>query len=182
MLAFSLAIGNHFIAADHGARSRADTLGLAAMRLWPTSGRRGLPERRHAVRGHGGVHGDQRQGELLRLGDHETVERIALMQREIAHRPHLAPRYGDPREAELGDGLRQVRRGFQLSDEALDGDLPQADVAHAEPEGSRSISSRSQAGTRSSPARLQTNGCGSSRAAITYTDPTRDPAGQSRLR
>jgi len=33
MLAFSLLIGNHFIAADHGARSRADVLGLAARRL-----------------------------------------------------------------------------------------------------------------------------------------------------
>jgi AcrR family transcriptional regulator len=30
MLAFSLAIGHHFIAADHGARSHADTLDLAA--------------------------------------------------------------------------------------------------------------------------------------------------------
>ena len=29
MLAFSLAIGHHFIAADHGARSQADTLDLA---------------------------------------------------------------------------------------------------------------------------------------------------------
>src|SRR3954452_17849458 len=29
MLAFSLAIGNHFIAADHGSRSRADVLELA---------------------------------------------------------------------------------------------------------------------------------------------------------
>jgi hypothetical protein len=29
MLAFSLWIGNHFIAADHGARSRADALDLA---------------------------------------------------------------------------------------------------------------------------------------------------------
>ncbi|HXH59198.1 helix-turn-helix domain-containing protein [Iamia sp.] len=33
MLAFSLAIGNHFIAADHGARSRADVLELALRRL-----------------------------------------------------------------------------------------------------------------------------------------------------
>jgi AcrR family transcriptional regulator len=30
MLAFSLLIGNHFMAADHGARSRADVLDLAA--------------------------------------------------------------------------------------------------------------------------------------------------------
>jgi hypothetical protein len=30
MLAFSLAIGNHFMAADHGARSHADVLELAA--------------------------------------------------------------------------------------------------------------------------------------------------------
>jgi AcrR family transcriptional regulator len=33
MLAFSLAIGNHFIAADHGARSRPDVLQLAMTRL-----------------------------------------------------------------------------------------------------------------------------------------------------
>jgi AcrR family transcriptional regulator len=33
MLAFSLAIGNHFIAADHGARSRRDVLELATQRL-----------------------------------------------------------------------------------------------------------------------------------------------------
>jgi AcrR family transcriptional regulator len=33
MLVFSLWIGNHFIAADHGARSRADVLGLARRRL-----------------------------------------------------------------------------------------------------------------------------------------------------
>lgn len=32
-LAFSLWIGNHFIAADHGARSRADVLELVMMRL-----------------------------------------------------------------------------------------------------------------------------------------------------
>jgi AcrR family transcriptional regulator len=33
MLAFSLGIGNHFIAADHGERSRADVLDLAMSRL-----------------------------------------------------------------------------------------------------------------------------------------------------
>jgi hypothetical protein len=33
MLAFSLWIGNHFVAADHGARSRADVLKLALGRL-----------------------------------------------------------------------------------------------------------------------------------------------------
>jgi len=33
MLAFSLAIGNHFIAAEHGARSRADVLELTMRRL-----------------------------------------------------------------------------------------------------------------------------------------------------
>jgi AcrR family transcriptional regulator len=33
MLAFSLLIGDHFIAADHGGRSRADVLELAARRL-----------------------------------------------------------------------------------------------------------------------------------------------------
>jgi hypothetical protein len=33
MLAFSLVIGNHFMAADHGARSRADVLQLALGRL-----------------------------------------------------------------------------------------------------------------------------------------------------
>jgi AcrR family transcriptional regulator len=33
MLAFSLWIGNHFVAADHGARSRADVLKLARRRL-----------------------------------------------------------------------------------------------------------------------------------------------------
>jgi AcrR family transcriptional regulator len=33
LLAFSLWIGNHFIAADHGARSRADVLALALRRL-----------------------------------------------------------------------------------------------------------------------------------------------------
>jgi AcrR family transcriptional regulator len=33
MLAFSLLIGNHFIAADHGPRSRADVLELAIRRL-----------------------------------------------------------------------------------------------------------------------------------------------------
>jgi hypothetical protein len=33
MLAFSLWIGNHFMAADHGARSRADVLELALRRL-----------------------------------------------------------------------------------------------------------------------------------------------------
>ena len=33
MLAFSLWIGNHFIAADHGGRSRADVLDLALKRL-----------------------------------------------------------------------------------------------------------------------------------------------------
>jgi hypothetical protein len=30
MLAFSLVIGHHFMAADHGARSHADVLDLAA--------------------------------------------------------------------------------------------------------------------------------------------------------
>ncbi len=33
MLAFSLWIGNHFVAADHGQRSRADVLRLASRRL-----------------------------------------------------------------------------------------------------------------------------------------------------
>jgi hypothetical protein len=33
MLAFSLAIGNHFIAADHGKLSRADALEVAVERL-----------------------------------------------------------------------------------------------------------------------------------------------------
>jgi hypothetical protein len=33
MLAFSLAIGSHFIAADHGARSRKDVLDRATQRL-----------------------------------------------------------------------------------------------------------------------------------------------------
>jgi hypothetical protein len=33
MLSFSLLIGNHFIAAGHGARSRADVLELAIGRL-----------------------------------------------------------------------------------------------------------------------------------------------------
>ena len=33
LLAFSLAIGNHFIAADHGARSRRDVLDLARRHL-----------------------------------------------------------------------------------------------------------------------------------------------------
>jgi hypothetical protein len=33
MLAFSLLIGNHFLAADHGARSRAQVLDLAVARL-----------------------------------------------------------------------------------------------------------------------------------------------------
>jgi AcrR family transcriptional regulator len=33
LLAFSLAIGNHFIAADHGARGRAEVLELAVQRL-----------------------------------------------------------------------------------------------------------------------------------------------------
>jgi hypothetical protein len=33
ILAFSLWIGNHFIAADHGAHSRADVLELAVRRL-----------------------------------------------------------------------------------------------------------------------------------------------------
>ena len=33
MLAFSLLIGNHFMAADHGTRTRADVLRLAADRL-----------------------------------------------------------------------------------------------------------------------------------------------------
>jgi len=33
MLAFSLAIGNHFIAADHGPRKRAEVLDLAVRRL-----------------------------------------------------------------------------------------------------------------------------------------------------
>ena len=33
MLAFSLAIGDHFIAAEHGARTRADVLGLALERI-----------------------------------------------------------------------------------------------------------------------------------------------------
>jgi hypothetical protein len=34
LLAFSAAIGHHFIAADHGARSRGDVLDLAARRLF----------------------------------------------------------------------------------------------------------------------------------------------------
>jgi AcrR family transcriptional regulator len=34
MLAFSVAIGHHFIAADHGGRSRAQVLDLVATRLW----------------------------------------------------------------------------------------------------------------------------------------------------
>jgi hypothetical protein len=33
MLAFALVIGNHFMAADHGSRSRADVLDLALQRL-----------------------------------------------------------------------------------------------------------------------------------------------------
>jgi hypothetical protein len=33
MLSFSLLIGNHFIAADHGPRSRADVVNLALRRL-----------------------------------------------------------------------------------------------------------------------------------------------------
>jgi hypothetical protein len=33
MLAFSLLIGNHFMAADHGERSRADVLDMAVRRL-----------------------------------------------------------------------------------------------------------------------------------------------------
>ena len=33
MVVYSLWIGNHFIAADHGARSRADVLRLALRRL-----------------------------------------------------------------------------------------------------------------------------------------------------
>ena len=33
LLAFSLLIGSHFIAADHGGRSRADVLELALARL-----------------------------------------------------------------------------------------------------------------------------------------------------
>ena len=33
LLAYSLWIGNHFIAADHGTRSRADVLRLALRRL-----------------------------------------------------------------------------------------------------------------------------------------------------
>ena len=33
MLAFSLLIGNHFMAADHGTRSRAEVIGLAAKLL-----------------------------------------------------------------------------------------------------------------------------------------------------
>jgi hypothetical protein len=33
VLAFSLAIGYHFIAADHGARNRGDALELAVRRL-----------------------------------------------------------------------------------------------------------------------------------------------------
>jgi hypothetical protein len=33
MVAFSLWIGNHFVAADHGARSRADVLELVMRRL-----------------------------------------------------------------------------------------------------------------------------------------------------
>jgi hypothetical protein len=33
LIAFSVAIGIHFIAADHGARSRADVLELVARRL-----------------------------------------------------------------------------------------------------------------------------------------------------
>jgi AcrR family transcriptional regulator len=39
MLAFSLRIGNHFIVADHGERSRAEVMDLAAQRLFaPRSG------------------------------------------------------------------------------------------------------------------------------------------------
>lgn len=38
MLAFSLVIGNHFIVADHGARSRADVLDVAVRRLFDPSG------------------------------------------------------------------------------------------------------------------------------------------------
>ena len=34
MLAFSLWIGSHFIAADHGARSRAEVLALITRRLF----------------------------------------------------------------------------------------------------------------------------------------------------
>jgi hypothetical protein len=33
MLSFSLLIGNHFIAADHGRRSRADVVNLALRRV-----------------------------------------------------------------------------------------------------------------------------------------------------
>jgi AcrR family transcriptional regulator len=38
LLAFSAAIGHHLVAADHGARSRADVLDLAASRLFTWSG------------------------------------------------------------------------------------------------------------------------------------------------
>jgi hypothetical protein len=34
LIAFSVAIGHHFIAADHGARSRADVLELITRRLF----------------------------------------------------------------------------------------------------------------------------------------------------
>jgi hypothetical protein len=39
MLAFSLAIGNYFIAADHGELTRGEVLELAVGRLWPRSSR-----------------------------------------------------------------------------------------------------------------------------------------------
>ena len=33
MLAFSLVVGDHFLAADHGSRSRADVIDMAMTRL-----------------------------------------------------------------------------------------------------------------------------------------------------
>ena len=41
MLAFSLWIGTHFMAADHGARSRAEVLELALMQILPSDPRLG---------------------------------------------------------------------------------------------------------------------------------------------
>jgi len=65
------------------------------------------------------------------LGHQEPVEGIAVVERQVADRPHLRARDGDLVEAELVDDPRQVVGSAKHAGRALDRDLPQADVDRA---------------------------------------------------
>jgi hypothetical protein len=64
------------------------------------------------------------------LGDEEPVERIAMVTRQVARRPRVPRRDGQPGEALLRDQLRELVRGRELAQRALDRRLPDARRAH----------------------------------------------------